>query len=82
MKTGQDDYEIFGTPDGETVWNNDDKEEPEYIYMLFEKTKSELQQESGLFEDDSEAPPLQDAAMDGALSLVRIPKDACLKIKQ
>eukprot|EP00435_Cladocopium_sp_Y103_P022815 s3933_g5.t1 len=78
-----DDFEIFVTNDGDTVWNGKDTDEdvaPEYVHEILQKMQQEAQEndsddEEGRDEEEDKL-PLQDDASLYPVSEVRIPDDA------
>ena len=73
---GAEDYEIFGSTDGETVWNNSESQDPQYVFKLFEELREKLSHETDELveeEDDDDVAPIQDLSSAPASS-VRIPE--------
>ena len=72
----ENDYELFCTKDGDTVWNNNEAEHPEYVWELFEKLQAQAQQDPSVLGPSSEATvePIKDEEVFAASSsLCRIP---------
>ena len=75
-----DEFEVFVTPDGDTVWNGNDDSEPEYIMEILKKMHNEAKENDDSDDDDDrekeeeeEVPPIQDGSLFVAPSSVRMP---------
>lgn len=72
----EDEFEIFHTHDGDTVWNAKSEQEPQYVHKLLEKLQAdakEMQAESVELSSEAEDhPPIKDSEMFAEPS-VRLP---------
>lgn len=74
-----DEFEVFVTPDGDTVWNGNDDSQPEYIMEILTKMRDEAKENDDSEDDDDrekeeeeEVPPIQDGNLFAAPD-VRMP---------
>ena len=61
-----DEFEVFVTADGDTVWSGKETQAPEYCYLILEQMRADAEEQRGEEDEenaDDEPPPLQDGDM-------------------
>lgn len=78
--SSNDEFEVFVTPDGDTVWNGQDESAPEYIHEILKKMQADAGDNSDsdaeAEEEDDEGEnmiPIQDSNLFAGSDSVRLP---------
>lgn len=78
--SSNDEFEVFVTPDGDTVWNGQDESAPEYIHEILKKMQADAEDvsDSGAEaedddDDDGDMMPIQDKNLFAGPDSVRMP---------